>query len=213
MKRLPSSLQDLIAHARQKIVAKNQVLIYQDDTTSEVYYLRSGIVKVYDIDDAGNEKILHLFRAPAFLPLAAFGGAEAETRWFYSALTDCELSEIPHTEIEKLMEHDSDAALFLIRWFSTEVHEIMTRLNSMSKTQTRDKVIAALKYLATYHVHATRGPWYKVTFPVTHQLLADLTGVSRECVTHCLRDLHDDRLIKMTSLSTLQINRAKLFKQ
>lgn len=179
---------------------------------SDVLYLKDGIVKVYDIDDAGNEKILHLFKGPSFLPLALFSGPGIETRWFYATLTDCVLVPIVLEELEALLQEDPDSLTYMMRWYSQEVHEILTRLNSLSKTQTKEKLVAALKYFATFHLHANQGRWHAVTFPVTHQLLADFIGVSRESVTYCLHELQSEKLIKLSSQSTLHINRDKLFK-
>ena len=212
VKRLPSGLRALLATSHKRQVEKNQVLYYQGDTVSNVLYLKDGIVKVYDIDDAGNEKILHLFKGPSFLPLALFGGPDIETRWFYATLTDCVLTPIVLEELEALLFEDSESLTYMLRWYYREVHEILTRLNSLSKTQTKEKLIAALKYFATFHLHATQGRWHAVTFPVTHQLLADFIGVSRESVTYCLHELQGEKLIKLSAQSTLLINRDKLFK-
>jgi CRP/FNR family transcriptional regulator len=202
----------LLRAARRKQIDKNQVLYYQDDPVSDIMYLDSGIVKMYDIDTAGNEKILHLFKTPAFIPLASFSGDGVETRWFYAALTECQVAVIHRADYDALLAQDYEVHSYLTHWFSSEVHEILTRLNSLSKTQTRDKLYAALKYLATYHIHTARGPWSQVTFPVTHQLLADFIGVSRESVTYALRDLERDKIVKFMKIGNMQINCNKLFK-
>ena len=212
MVHFPPQLKALLDAARHKHVDKNQVLLYQGDSVNEVLYLAEGVIKMYDIDDAGNEKILHIFKSPAFVPLALFSNRDVVTRWFYASLTECDVAAVNRDELDELYQRDPETAAYLMHWYSREVHEILTRLNSLSKTLARDKIIAALKHFATFHVHATRGRWYNVTFPVTHQFLADFTGVSRESTTACLHDLQAEKLIKMPAQSTLQINRNKLFK-
>lgn len=188
------------------------MLLYQGDPVIDVLCLCEGIVKMYDIDDAGNEKILHIFKSPAVLPLALFSNQDAKVRWFYSTLTDCDIASVPRDRLHDVFMSDPGTLTFLMEWYSREVHEILTRLNSLSKTTARDKTIAALKYLATFHLHATMGRWCKVTFPVTHQLLADFTGVSRESVTACLHELQEEKIVKTAAQSTLHINKDKLFK-
>lgn len=213
MIQLPSSLNSVLRAARHKQVDKSQVLLYQGDKVADIFYLCEGIVKMYDIDDAGNEKILHIFKSPAFLPLALFSDPEVTIRWFYASVTDCDIAVISRKELDTLLRDDYETAQYLMRWYSQEVHEVLTRLNSLSKTYAKDKIIAALKYLVTFHVRTDRGRWFRVTFPITHQFLADFTGVSRESVTACLHDLQEDKLIKMATQSALLINRDKLFKR
>ncbi|MEO5949753.1 MAG: cyclic nucleotide-binding domain-containing protein, partial [Candidatus Saccharimonas sp.] len=65
---VPLILQRALRDARVKQVPSGQILFYEDDIPQEVYILKEGIVKIYDIDDQGNEKILHLVKAPAVIP-------------------------------------------------------------------------------------------------------------------------------------------------
>ncbi len=183
MDELPPYLISVIKTARSKHIAKGQVLFYQGDVTANVFVIKSGIVKIYDIDDQGNEKILHLVERPAIIPFAFFSGASIPTRWFYSALTDCELYEIPRLQLLDELHANSALALYLMNWFSSEMHNVLSRVSSLGKAPVKDKLLAVLRYLQENHSDARRGGWWRVSFPVTHQALADLVGNTRESVT------------------------------
>jgi CRP-like cAMP-binding protein len=210
MELMPESLAKVLGNARRKQVLKNQVLLYQGDVSPDVMVIKSGIVKVHDIDAQGNEKILHLLKNPAVFPLAFFTGGDSPTRWYYTALTDCEIYTMPKTKLRELLAHDPELSVYLMNWFSREVHEILTRLSSLSKTLARDKVIAALRFLAVLHSVERRSGWKRVTFPVSHQLLADMTGITRESATLTLKELQAEQTIRNPRITILEINYTKL---
>lgn len=210
MEKLHPLLVPVLKHARRKQIAKGQVILYEGDLTVDVFVLESGIIKIHDIDDMGNEKILHLLKRPAVFPFAFFSGSEIPTRWFYTALTDCEISVIPREMLQKEIETNSKLGLYLMNQFSLEVHEILTRLSSLGKTNTRDKLCSALNFLVVWHSKQQRDDWYRVSFPVSHQLLADMIGTTRESTAIAMKELQNERMIRNPRLTILEINRSKI---
>jgi CRP-like cAMP-binding protein len=210
MEKMPSLLEKALSNSRVKRILKNQVLLYEGDSSPDVMVIKSGIIKVHDIDTQGNEKVLHLLKSPAVFPFAFFTGGDTATRWYYTALTDCEIYSMPKTELRQLFADNCELATYLINWFSSEVHEILTRLSSLSKTLARDKVAAALRFLAVWHSVERRSGWKRVTFPVSHQLLADMTGITRESATLTLKELQAEHIIRNPRATILEINPAKL---
>jgi CRP-like cAMP-binding protein len=206
----PAILAKALVHARSKHIFKNQILLYEGDISPDVMAIKSGIVKVHDIDNQGNEKILHLLKCPALFPFAFFTGGDAATRWYYTALTDCEIQVMPKQELRDLIANDPELGIHLMNWFSREMHEVLTRLGSLSKTVARDKVEAALAFLAVWHSEKRRGNWKRVTFPVSHQLLADMTGITRESATLTMRELQAEKVVRAPRTTTLEINPGKL---
>lgn len=173
----------------------------------EVYILKSGIVKLYDIDDQGSEKILHLVKPPAVVPFAFFSGMHEPLRWFYTTLTDCELYVLPVAELKALTRANSELAEFLTNHFSDDVHELLVRLNSLGKTNTQDKVLGVLRFLMARHSTERRAGWCRVDFPVNHQLIADISGITRESTSIVMKELSDKKIIRAPKLTTLEINR------
>jgi CRP-like cAMP-binding protein len=80
----------------------------------------------------------------------------------------------------------------------------------MSKTTTRPKLVAALKFLCVYHTNQTKSGWRRVNFPVSHQLLADMTGITRESATLVMKQLQDEKLTRSPRLGVLEINFERL---
>lgn len=187
-----------------------QIILYEGDTPQEVFILKSGIVKLYDIDDQGSEKILHLVKPPAVIPFAFFSGMHDPLHWFYTTLTDCELYVVPATELKDMTHANSNLAEILTNHFSDDVHELLVRLNSLSKTNTQDKVIAVLRFLMARHATERRAGWWRVNFPINHQLIADLCGITRESTSIVMKEFLDKKITRVPKLATLEINRKRL---
>lgn len=207
---MPTALRKVLKTARLKSVPKSQIVLYKGDELHDVYLVKSGAIKIYDIDDQGNEKILHIIKSPSLLPFVFFSGDDSLTNWFYGALTDCELYTIPHAQLKQAMEKDSDLTFLLMNNFAMDMHELLVRLSSLGKTQVRDKLYAALRFLLVHHSSRRRGGWWRVNFPVNQQLLADLSGVTRESTAMAMKELHDQKIIRCPKVAQLEINKAKL---
>lgn len=203
-------LAHIVTGVRVKHIAKRQIIFYEGDITAEVYVVKSGIVKVYDIDDDGNEKVLHLLKTPGIIPFAFFSGMTVPTRWYYAALTDCEVYVVPRLKLLGEIRANGEFGLYLMNWLSTENHEILARLSSLGKSSARAKIIAALRYLARWHGVEQRGGWYRVSFPVFHQLLADMVGVTRESAAAVMKDLSDEEIVRNPHMTTLDIRLSRL---
>lgn len=193
-------------HAKLRSYPKGQIILYEGDTPSDLYIIKSGVVKIYDIDDQGNEKILHIIKSPAVFPIVFFLGGNDQSRSFYTTITDAEIYVIPISIVEDEMKANSELAIYLMHWFSREIHEVLVRLSSLEKTNTRDKVTAALKFLAVHHSDERKGGWRRVTFPISHQLLADVIGVTRESTTMVMKELQKEHIIRNPRLTILEIN-------
>lgn len=207
---LPLLLQHALRSARVKQVPSGQIILYEGDTPQDVFILKTGIVKLYDIDNQGSEKILHIVKPPAIIPFAFFSGMHDPLRWFYMTLTDCELYTLPFRELQTMTRADSNLSELLTNHFSDDVHELLVRLNSLSKTNAQDKVAAVLWFLMEHHSTERRAAWWRVNFPVNHQLIADLCGITRESTSIVMKELLDKRVIRVPKQTTLEINREKL---
>lgn len=210
MPSLPTVFTELMNTGRTKQFPKDQIIFYEGDITDYAYVLKSGRIKIYDIDAQGNEKILHIVKPPSVIPFAFFTGVNRPLNWFYAALTDCEVSVLSVGEIQSRFKTDGDMATYFLNTFAIEMHELLVRLSSMSKTNVRDKVFAALRFLAHEHADTLDNGWCRVSFPVNHQLIADITGITRESATAALKELRDDHVILNPRMTVLDINISKL---
>jgi CRP/FNR family transcriptional regulator len=206
----PTPLTSLLSTCPIRSYAKGQIILYPDDQPKDLFAIQQGQVKLYDIDDQGNEKILHIIKAPAMFPLPYHFGQSAEVVWFYAALTDAQVYLVPYDMLTQHMKEDGVLSSYIISAICREMHELLVRIDSMSKTTAQAKLIAALKFLAVNHAHLRRNGWRHVAFSVSHQLLADISGVTRESITIAMQQLQQDRVIRYPKVTVLEIQFERL---
>lgn len=209
LRSLPATtpLDRLLATAKVRHYPRGQIILYEGENPTDAFVVKQGAVKMYDIDEDGNEKILHIVKAPGIFPTIFLFGAPGITNTFYTTVCDSELYVLSRADFESRLKSDHALALYCMRWFASEVSEILRRMSSLEKTSTRDKLIATLGYLTRQHTVTQKGGWARVQFPISHQLLADMIGVTRESTTMVMKELHKEKIVRTPKLGTLDINK------
>lgn len=191
--------------------AKGQIICYQGDQPQHIFFVARGHVRFYDIDEEGNEKILHLIGPNNIFPMLYAFGVTKDVGAFYSTLDAADIITVPLDEFRRETETNIKFANMLTRWFLTEIDQLVSRLSSLEKTDAKVKVLHALKYLST-HYGEQKGVWQQINIPVTHQFLADFTGLARETVSAIMHDLDEDDIIQSRKVHKLEVKRKEIDK-
>lgn len=170
---------------------------------------------MHDIDDDGNRKILYIFGPPTLFPMVSFQEKTVQSSWFYTTLVDTEVYVIPYESFkEKLQDKESyKAYTSLLQQALSEVHELLLRITDHIKTDSAEKIISELLFLLEHHTKAVSKTWRPVNFPVSHRLMAEMTGLSRETVTLTMKELTEKKLVRYPSKAVLELNYNHLRKQ
>jgi CRP/FNR family transcriptional regulator len=203
---IPLQLQPLIKQAQLRHYPRGQIILYEGENPADAFIVKSGAVKIYDIDEDGNEKIIHIIKSPGIFPVIFMFGTSGQTSTFYTTVADSEIYILPRSTFEDQLLKNPALVLYCMKWFANEVQEIMRRMSSLEKTSTRTKLFATLSYLARNHASEPNGGWQQVSFPISHQLLADMIGVTRESTTMVMKGLHNEKIVRSPKLGTLEIN-------
>lgn len=188
---------------------KNQIVCYDGDKPNNIFFISQGHIRYYDIDERGNDNILHINGPKNIFPmLYAFGVAD-EVKGFYAVIDKVELISVPLDDFHKVMETNIEFSNTLVRWFLGEIEQLVYRINSFEKTDARVKIMYALKYLAKNYGHPAQ-EWQKLDFPITQQFIADFTGLARETASSAMHALEKDQIIRKGKLRTLEIKQKEL---
>lgn len=199
-------LDPLLAHAKVRHYPKGQIILYEGENPTDAFVVKSGAVKIYDIDEDGNEKILHIIKPPGIFPVIFMFGTARQTSTFYTTVADSDLYVLSRADFEERLQNDPALVLYCMKWFANEVQELMRRMSSLEKTSTRDKLLATVGYLSRQHCEPAKAGWKRIKFPISHQLLADMIGVTRESTTMVMKDLQKEQIVRTPRLGVLEIN-------
>lgn len=204
----------MLERAHRRTYAKGQTILYPDDRSGDIYVIENGAVSMHDIDDQGNRKVLHIFGPPALFPMVSFSSDLVTSSWFYTALIDTCVCLLPYLEFKTRLEEVDGISAYnlLLKQLLDEVHELLIRITTSTKSTSQERLVAALKFLGTHHVKARSTKWCPVNFAVPHHLLADMTGLTRETVSVSMKELQQKKLVRYPAMGKLEINRTRLFK-
>lgn len=211
MKKLtPTSIKELFPTAINRKYDKGQIICYQGDRPQHIFFVVAGHIRLYDIDDEGNEKVLHLIGPQNIFPMMYAFNVSDEVGSFYCTLDKAEIMAVPLTDFRKAITSNIELSNTLTRWFLQEINQLVYRIGSLEKTDSRVKVLYALKYLAMDY-GSQKGTWQQLNFRVTQQFIADLTGLSRETVSATMHKLEEDKIVRSVK-GKLEIKQTELTK-
>ncbi len=205
------SIRELFPDASVRQYAKNQIICYQGDKPHHVFFVLKGHIKYYDINENGNEKILHIIGPDNIFPMLYAFGVSSEIGAFYSSIDAVEVIAIPLQEFRHATETNIKFSNQLTRWFLTEVEQLVFRINSFEKTDSHFKILHALKYLSLNYGHTVSG-WQRLNFTATQQFIGDFTGLTRETVSTIMNELEKAGVIRSSKGRLIEIKQSELDK-
>jgi CRP/FNR family transcriptional regulator len=190
---------DVVAFVKKYPVrsfVKGEVILSEGEISTMLLALRGGYVKVTAIDDDGNEKMLWIAGRYDIVPTEQLFSTHAPLRYFYTALTDGEVFQIPKTDF--LMSAKTDVGLMTEIATSMSIHydDLMSRVSSIGEISVHNKLIATLRYIAERFSADQSVDLYSLGLHLTHRDLADLIGSTRETTSLELQKLRAAGIIE-----------------
>ena len=173
-------------HCPERRFSKGNTIFAPGDAPDALYVLTSGLVTLSHLSEDGQESILRVFG-----PGDVFGELflTVPARPFLArALTASVVTVIPGKRFLHLLSTFPRIGFNFICVLSRHLAKIaLDRGQSSHKWSAERLALTLLKLAATHGVEEKAGT--AITLPLTHQILADMIGASRETVTRHLRRL------------------------
>ncbi|WP_086349319.1 Crp/Fnr family transcriptional regulator [Candidatus Enterococcus clewellii] len=188
---------------------KNHILMFENDDTEEIYFIKSGLLKIYRMHE--DKEII--------LGIATPGDVIGETE----ALSDVEyrLSTVEALSDVSLLTISKKNFLFLIDEHSCILKRAYAVLASRTRLLNR-----LIRYLSFYDVRRkvanliadfyynfgnNEDGVLKIDMKINQSLFANMLGVSRESVSKTLNELQDEKIINFRGKYLHIIDKEKLF--
>lgn len=157
----PESYQKFLALTNLKKFSNKHVLTKYGDTPTDLFILKSGIVRSYYEDEKGKEYIRSLFTP--FSSTGSFGAlvSKKPSELTYQCLTDCELYAINYDELKKLSLIDNDIAvmyanalesIFLL--FETKIYDLSILNATERYLKLKEEIPNIENIIPQYHIAA-----------------------------------------------------------
>jgi CRP/FNR family cyclic AMP-dependent transcriptional regulator len=187
--------------ARTKRYPKNQLIHYQGDSLTQVYLIKEGYIKVYTILDSGDTRTFLILGPGDIFPLAfsiTLDWERYQLKYFYQTLTDVQLQVLPSAVFKKVIDTNLAAMNTYLSYLSASNEIIMEQLEVMKEKKAITKVELLLPYLVSKLGKEIKPNIYQLKIKLSHQEIADLSGVTRETTTTLLQELEKKGVLKQT---------------
>lgn len=188
-----NALQELSENREIRRFRKKDFVYMEGDYPKQVFFLKSGKVKIYKTNDEGRELIVGLLRSGeffGFLPLLKGG------KHFESAVTleDAEVALVPQKDFFALIYNNRDVASRFIKILAEDLEDKEDQLIQLAYNSVRKRVSDALLQL---HDRFQDQPEKEFTIAILRDDLASIAGTAKETVIRTLSDFKEEGLIKV----------------
>ncbi len=170
---------------------KGDVLIRQGMLSTNVVYLRSGLIKLH-IEGPYGDQIVRIVKAPGYLGLPTTFGDKIN-QYSITAIDKVQACFIDITTFRNLLYSNPDFSYEIILDICRNELEIYNRCVNRSQKQLRGKIADVILEMS--------GPIYdsdSFTLPISQEEIGNLIDSSRESVSRILAEFEKDNIISVS---------------
>ena len=166
-----------------RLIKKGRPLFYQGEIPRSSLFIKSGVVKLYNINFNGEEKIVGYEDQDGLLPGEWLFNRSPVSLYYCDTFTDCEVYAIPRSDILDFINSNQDIAVMLLnRYISLYIGSTM-HLHALEQLKAADKLLHILQYLVLRFGKQLTRDTALIPLRLTHQEIANLVGLTRETVS------------------------------
>ncbi len=159
---------------------KGEIILVQGEVPTCAYLVQKGVVKIYNLTSAGEEKpIMFELRGEAF-PTPWIFGKIKYALYYYEAFTECELFCIPPDEYQRFLRENPDEMFKLFSYFIGRNMHYQMRINALEQSKAAAKVLNTIHFLCLRFGRELKDNVVQIQLPLTQQDLANFMGLTRE---------------------------------
>jgi CRP/FNR family transcriptional regulator len=178
-----------------KKFTRGDVVLHQDAEPSCVFFIKSGIIKSYNLTSKGEERPIELNTHFDIFPIGWFLDKISKSQYYYEALEDSELYCISKGELTTFLRNNSETMFQLLHRQVERSTHTEVRINALEHSRAFDKIISTLHYFALRFGRDIRRNTVKIPVPLTQQDVANFTGLTRETVSAEFKKLSQQKII------------------
>lgn len=163
----------------ERVVKKDQLILYQGEVPSVVFLVKSGLVRSLNVGSNGEERTIALFGPGDYFPVGYIFDKSPVAFFYYQAASDSVLQTYDKASFQQQL-YESKSTEELSR-LSVQYVSAMLQINALGQIRARDRVIRIMQFLSLrFGEPAAGGVYTKITIPLTQLDISRLAGLTRE---------------------------------
>lgn len=172
---------------------KSEPIFQPEDIQQNVYFLKSGQIKISSFNDEKEELIKAILKpSDLFGKLSFLPGSEHSD--YAIAMEDCTVCFMRSDDFEQLLQKDNSLNAELMKLVGKRIKRLERRLEGLSFYDAKTRLIEMILDLNEDSGNRI-GEEYFIDQKLSHRELAALISTSRQTVTKLLNELREKKLI------------------
>ena len=163
---------------------KNDVILHEEDTNKFMYIILSGKVKVVQITEDGKEILLAIHQAGEFFGEMSFIDGKTSPATIVAA-EDCVINIISRDEFYSTIHTHKKILYNLLLILCSRLRESWEKIQLLNLKNASER-LKILFYMLSNKYGEKTSKGITLNIKLTHQEIADMTGMARETVTRVL---------------------------
>ncbi len=184
-----TELESIKKYMIEKSVSKGEIFLFEGEWSDYLYFLMSGLVKVYKTSANGKEQILHIAPPGESLnDVSTFDGGANQASML--AMTPVLLYGIRKDSLRIILQEHTDIYMNILKALAFRIRRDSNLVEELSSTQVIGRLAKLLlgKYAGE---ESTVGLW------LTQQDIASMIGTCREVVNRSLKIMEEKGAIRL----------------
>lgn len=199
---------DEISLIRKKLIVKrfkkNEVILFEKDTSKYMYIIIKGKVKVIQTTGDGKEIFLAVHRAGEFFGEMSFIDGKTSPATV-TAAEDCIINIISKNEFYSIINTHKKILFNLLQILCSRLRESWEKIQLLNLKNASERLKILFFMLSNKYGEKTpKG--ITLNIKLTHQEIAEMTGMARETVTRVIDKWHKDGEINIIGNKLIQLN-------
>jgi CRP-like cAMP-binding protein len=187
---------------------KSSIIVYQGEIPRDAFFVKDGVVKVYQIGSGGESRTITFATQGDIFPVAWLIGQNTPAMYYYEAFSDVDLITINRENWQKSLEKPHAKDTFA-RYVTRNYQASLVRIAALEQPKARDKIAYTLLYLILRHSREIMNGVFRLELKLKHQDIAEMVGITRETTAIELHNLQKEGVLSYQNQRYL-IKRQKL---
>ena len=188
---------------------KGEIIARPGDQFSQILFTKSGYVRLYTVSVSGNQQTVNFFKPTFYLSLHS-ALQNKTSRYYFECVTPVEIWKAPIKDFVDFSKADTNVLEALNTTLLNVLEGTIYDIGNIIPGTSHRKVAAIIYSLARQSGKKISPHKVLIDLIATHEVLASLTGLTRETTTIQIRKLIEAKIIIQENRRLIIINMTKL---
>ena len=190
-----SSKVELKKILKERQLPIKEILFNERDIVDKVYFLKSGKISIFKMNENGERKIIFILRSGEIINEISFDNTKSTTIGC-EAFDKAIILECMGKDFIKVMEDDFTLTKNILISTQNRNRRLYRQLKNSISIRI-DKKLAAKLYRIGKEFGVCKGEWTLLNVNLTITYIADMLGCKRESLSRAMKILQDEKLVKI----------------